>query len=529
MSTTDDLEIDRVFSRALELKGRRRVEYLSLACDGRPELRAAVDDLLRLSDTRDDLIDSAQEHRPYWLEAAEEALEAGLEGRRIGPWKVVRELGRGGMGRVFLAERDSGHLTQRVALKLVQIGSSRARLKRFTQEGQILADLDHPGIARLIDGAVSGDGWPYLAMEYVDGRPIDEVCDQGGLSIPRRLELFEEVCATVDAAHRQLVVHRDLKPSNILVAKGDKNRVTTSEGRVKLLDFGIAKLLKDGDSPGPTLTADGGRVMTPSYASPEQFRGEAIGIASDVYQLGLLLYRLLTGCMPYEVSVASLTRAEELICRITPRRASTTVLEAADAEVGPGGIDAKAWGRALRGDLDTILAKALRKLPAQRYRSAAALAADVRRHLDGLPIEARPPSWPYLARKFAGRHRWPLAGALAAVLLVVFQTVVYTARLRSERDRAEVARRDAEQARDASQELSRFLVDLFEVNDPERSPEAPVDAAFIPLPAQCRVGTPDASTRAWCAAVNGAALSCLFSRGAGYGRRMHRRAPGAPP
>ncbi|MEM7585798.1 MAG: tetratricopeptide repeat protein [Acidobacteriota bacterium] len=471
MATLDEIEVDRVFARALELEGPERESYLRLACGDRPELRARVDELIALADRDGDLLEDAASHRQRWLGDAEKTLESGLEGKRFGPWRVVTELGRGGMGQVYLAERDSADLVQRVALKLIEVGSSPDRLARFNQERQILADLDHPSISRLLDGGVSDDGWPYLAMEYVDGLPIDQFCGEHRLSTRQRLELFLEVCAAVDSAHRQLIVHRDLKPSNILV---------TQDGRVKLLDFGIARLLTESE-PASVFTPDSVRIMTLAYASPEQFRGDTVGVASDVYQLGLLLCLLLTDHLPYEVPTASAVKAREVICNTPSPPASSLLTRGTETIRNPKTAPSASnqLRQELQGDLDAIVAKALRKAPGERYRSAAALARDLELYLANLPITARPPSWTYTAKKFFDRHRMPVTFAIVMTLLAIAQTLAYTARLRSERDRAELARSQAVAARDESQELSRFLVDLFELSDPERGPDDPVDALTL--------------------------------------------------
>ena len=458
MSAIYKVKVDRIFARALELEGREQAAYLSRTCAGRPDLRAAVDELLSLSNTDDDLLDGAPDLRTGWLRAAETTFQGGLEGHRMGSWKLVREIGRGGMGVVYLAQRAAGDFEQQAALKLVQLDSGSRRLARFHQERQILADLDHPGIARLLDGGLSDDNRQYLAMEYVDGERIDVFCERQGLSIRARLAIFLDVCAAVDAAHRQLVVHRDLKPSNILVTAATGGTTPSgatpgraAPGRVKLLDFGIAKLLSGDKAISADVTKSQVHAMTPAYASPEQLLGETVTVASDVYQLGLLLFLLLTGRLPYDLNSVSLPQAQRLVCKVPAPRASSAVTQT-EAEAASLGARLR---RELRGDLDSLIAKALEKQPAKRYASVDALAADVRRYLRGLPIEARPATWHYRGAKFVARHRLAVAAALVALLL----GVTYTARLRFERDLAEAARIEAEQARDESRELSRLLVE----------------------------------------------------------------------
>lgn len=459
MARPTDQEIDRVFSKALELSADSRQAYLERTCSDQPELLAAVEDLLRNAETQDDLLDAGAQYKTQWLREAETVFHTGNEDQRIGPWRLVREIGRGGMGVVYLAERADGEYRQQAALKLVRLDGGAHRRERFARERQILADLDHPGIARLLDGGVSNNGWPYLVMEYVNGQPIDQYSDDNGLPLQDRLHLFLEVCAAVDAAHRQLVVHRDIKPSNILVTDEAKRQP-------KLLDFGIAKLVGN-ERPSAEFTQDEARVMTPAFASPEQFRGDVVTVASDVYQLGLLLFRLLTGQYPHNFQGMSETSVEELICEVPAPRPSATVPR-----------DDKRR-RQLQGDLDTITTKSLAKEPAARYPSVAALAADLKRHLHGQPIAARPPAWGYRAGKFVARHRFAVTLITLALAFGILQTLAYTVRLKTERDRAEIARQEAEQARDEARQLTHFLIDVFEINDPDRSPEDPVDVMAL--------------------------------------------------
>ncbi|HEV8511261.1 MAG TPA: serine/threonine-protein kinase, partial [Gemmatimonadales bacterium] len=285
------------------------------------------------------------------------ALDTAVSDWHIGPYRVLRELGQGGMGTVFLAERADNQYQKTVALKLLRgwsVGNDRS-VRRFLEERQILAGLDHPDIARLFDGGVSADGRPWFAMEYVEGVPIDRFCTERDMAIERRLELFCRVCAAVQYAHRNLVVHRDLKPANILV---------TADGQVKLLDFGIAKLLDDGANLAASLTATGERLMTPMYASPEQVRGEAVSTATDVYALGVLLYELLTDRYPYRPATREPHAVVKAILEQEPERPSVAVPK---------------HTRRLRGDLDTIVGKAMQKDPGRRYGTAEQLEADVRR------------------------------------------------------------------------------------------------------------------------------------------------------
>jgi eukaryotic-like serine/threonine-protein kinase len=357
------LEVLRLFDGALELPEEQRAAFVAQAADGDAALAAEVRALLE-----------AEERSRNFFEANAVAVhEAALDElvtepppddgageavpRRIGRYRVIAELGRGGWGTVYHAERDTGDFEQRVAIKVLRRGlDTDDVLARFRAEGRILARLDHPGIARLLDGGATDDGRPFLTMELVDGQPITEYCRQRSLDVAARLRLFLDVARAVEYAHRNLVVHRDLKPSNILVS---------ADGQVKLLDFGIAKLLGDevGEDPDTPHTRTGLRPMTPEYASPEQVRGEPITTASDVYQLGLLLYELLTGFRPYAASESSADRRAESL-REEPTAPSAAVLKPADASDAAARDDltaARRVGRLLRGDLDTIVLKALRR------------------------------------------------------------------------------------------------------------------------------------------------------------------------
>jgi eukaryotic-like serine/threonine-protein kinase len=346
---------------------------------------------------------------------------------------------------------------------------SREVLRRFRHERQILAALEHPHIARLLDGGTTDDGLPYFVMEYVEGAPLDDYCDRHRLSTRERLKLFRDVCAAVHYAHQNLVVHRDLKPSNILVTAG---------GEVKLLDFGVAKLL-DAETGGRTQTLPEVRLMTPDYASPEQVRGEAITTASDVYSLGVVLYELLTGRRPYRVKSHSFDEIVRVVCEGEPERPSTaaarpaetrgrdgaTVPDAPQAGSRRRGGEAEKLRRQLAGDLDNIVLMALRKEPQRRYASAEQFSEDLRRHLAGLPVIAREDSFAYRAGKFVRRNRLAVsaAAAIAALLVAaVVVTLVQSARVARERDRAERERERAER-------VSAFLVDLFKVADPGES------------------------------------------------------------
>jgi serine/threonine-protein kinase len=370
---------------------------------------------------------------------------AAMEGRRIGPYRILRALGRGGMSAVYLAVRVDDQFRKHVALKLLRRGMETGDLiLRFRRERQILAALQHPHIAQLHDGGATEDGLPYFVMEHVEGQPIDRFCDARRLPLRERLELFRKVCAAVHFAHQHLVVHRDLKPANILV---------TTEGGPKLLDFGIAKLLVPVASVTEVTQVDM-RPMTPEYASPEQVRGEPITTASDVYSLGVVLYELLCGHRPYRIRTLELAEIVRAVCDEDPLRPSAaverveevTTPEGTTKRLDPESVSRSRGGsparlrRLLAGDLDNIVSTAMRKEPARRYASAAELAEDVRRHLDGLPVRARPDTFLYRAGKFVRRHRAgvAVAGAFLASLIAFGATMAaQSRRLAVERNRAE--------------------------------------------------------------------------------------------
>lgn len=348
--------------------------------------------------------------------------EANVAGSTLGNYRLMEELGRGGMGAVYLAERADGVYQQKVAVKILQDGIfTPALAERFGQERQLLARLQHPGIARLLDGGVTESGRPYLVMEYVAGKPIDKFCENHGLDVKARLQLFLRVAKAVQAAHQQLVLHLDLKPANILV---------TAEGDPRLLDFGIARLLPEAGG-GAAQTEATLRILTPSYASPEQATGAPLGVASDVFSLATLLYRMLTGKLPYPIEDASPLEAARIICESAPAPPSRTA---------PPGIASE-----LLGDIDTVLLYALRKEPERRYPTVAAFADDIQRHLDLKPVHAHVDTFSYRATKFIRRNRVAVAAAVlaTAVLLVsgiaVTHSAVVASRERANADRERIA------------------------------------------------------------------------------------------
>jgi eukaryotic-like serine/threonine-protein kinase len=412
METDRWQRLKEVFQEALELAPADRGAYVEAACGGDVDLRRDVEALLDADEESSGFLsESADSFVPGLSEAAQSDADVG---REIGPYRILREIGAGGMGTVYLAER-TGEFRQEVALKLLPRGmDTRKVVSRFRYERQILAGLRHPNIASLLDGGSTEDGRPYFVMEYVEGTPIDTYCRQHGLPVQARLELFRKVCAAVQYAHQNLVVHRDLKPGNILV---------TAEGTPKLLDFGIAKLLRPDTTLQSALTQPGVRPMTPEYASPEQVRGLAVNTASDVYSLGVVLYELLTGEMPYRFEGRSITEIERVVCEVEPLKPSAVTQSVR-----------------LAGDLDTILLKALEKDPERRYPSVEPFSEDLRRHLEGRPIGARPATTMYRMRKFVRRNRTGVAAtALVALSLIAgLITTTWQAHVaRQQRERAE--------------------------------------------------------------------------------------------
>ena len=353
-------------------------------------------------------------------------IEAARAGNRIGPYKILREIGRGGMGAVYLAERDDEQYRQQVAIKLIKPGLGGDVIRRrFRNEMQILAELNHANVARLFDGGQTADGLPYLVMEYVEGSPINQYCDAQQLSTEQRLNLFSTVCAAVQYAHQHLVIHRDIKPGNILV---------TSDGVPKLVDFGIAKLLDQGTF-GSDLTATAMPFMTPQYASPEQLRGESVTTATDVYSLGVVLYELLSGRLPYRFKSRVPHEIAKVICDDDPARPSTAIV----AENGTTPQIVKRRKR-LHADLDNIVLMAMRKEPQRRYATAEQFAEDIQRHLSGRPVRARPDTFAYRAGKFIRRQKVAVAAAVlvAITLLVGIIATTWQARVaREERARSE--------------------------------------------------------------------------------------------
>ena len=423
-----------IIAELIELPPTERRARLNTLCSDAPEVRAEIESLLAAHDASGSFLEPAPE-RMLGLIAA--TAEYSLEGTRLGAYSVIRPLGRGGMSDVYLAERRDGQFEHRVALKVVRAPESAPIRQRFARERRILARLEHPGIARLLDGGVTPDGRPYIIMEYVEGVTLTEYCAHQQLAINDRLRLFLQVCEAVAYAHRNLVVHRDLKPGNILV---------TSDGRVRLLDFGIAKLIEPDTTENATLTDLGVHVLTPDYAAPEQVYGEPITTATDVYSLGVVLYELLSGQRPR---------------RFSGRRLAEMARAFRDsAPTPPGSLKPE-----LRGDLDAIVLTAIRREPERRYPSVLALYDDVSRHLNGLPVLARRDSFPYRLSRLIRRNRAAAAASIIAfgALMAGLVGIAWQGQ-RAERER-DIALNEADKAA----RVATFMTSLFQLANPAQS------------------------------------------------------------
>ncbi|MGB7202258.1 MAG: serine/threonine-protein kinase [Pyrinomonadaceae bacterium] len=445
MNSTEWENIKQVFLTALDMPEQKRDEYLA-ECD--EHVRAKVEKLLRADKNAESfivepaIIDTGlikeTEHDPF--------MNGNIDG-----YKIIREIGHGGMGTVYLANRDGESFDKTVALKLVKRGmDTNAVLKRFVMERSILAQLEHPNIAGLIDGGTTPDGLPYFVMEYVDGQPVTKYCGANNLSIIERLELFQKVCGAVSYAHANLVVHRDVKPSNILV---------TQDGTPKLLDFGIAKLLHpDWSLDTAEATATMFRILTPEYASPEQIRGLPVTTASDVYSLGVVLYELLTGERPYNIESRLPEEVAQIVLTEEPLKPSDAGTRGSNkAETDPKSKIQNP--KLLKGDLDNIILKALRKEPERRYQSVQEFSEDIRRHLTGLPVTATADTTFYRIEKFVKRHRAGVfAGSLIFFTLLIATTITAWQGVVARREQAK-----AEQRFNEVRQLANTV--LFEYHD----------------------------------------------------------------
>jgi non-specific serine/threonine protein kinase/serine/threonine-protein kinase len=431
--------IRELLAEALELSPAERPPYLNQKCGENAELRVRLDELIAAHDSSEAAGLDAPAFSITRSEIDQKERHV-LIGRRIGPYRIEAEIAHGGMGTVFRAVRADDEYQKQVAIKLVSAALSSHAAEMFRRERQVLASLDHPNIARLLDGGTTEDGSPYLVMEYLQGQPVTAYCQARQLSIDDRLKLFEKICAAVHYAHQSLIIHRDLKPANILV---------TEEGEPKLLDFGIAKIISLDQPENPSLTV--GQALTPAYASPEQISGTAITTATDVYSLGLVLYELLTG-VPAVLPGQSPLQLQRAILEQDPEAPSRVVARASLP-------NSERTSAQLRGDLDSIVFKAMRKTANDRYSSVEQLANDIRRHQINLPVLARPDSWSYRAIKFMRRHRTGMFVGIAVLALLLIGVILVA-------HEAQVARAERLRAERRFNDLRRLANSLlFEVHD----------------------------------------------------------------
>ena len=489
---------EELFHQALLLPEDQRAAFLEVASAedtsaGAESLVAGVRALLAADADAEPLVESFVARAFELAAQGEDEAADPAAPERVGAYRVLEEIGRGGLATVYLAERDDEHFRKRVAVKVLRRGlDTDDVLQRFRHERQILARFEHPNIARLLDGGSTEDGRPFFVMEHVDGEPIDAHCARRGLDLRQRIELFRTVCEAVSYAHQSLVVHRDLKPGNILVTNGMVTEEGSEKGRVKLLDFGIAKLL-DPEELAVTqlLTRTGVILLTPAYASPEQMRGETLTTQTDVYSLGVILFRLLTGAAP-TLQEPHRQGPRRLLASSGPPgfpgssgppllKPSAAVTEESRAQSGlPQSLGR--LQRSLRGDLDTIVLKALRRDPRRRYASVGFLSEDLRRYLAGEQVLARPESLGYRFSKWVRRHRAIAVVVAVTVSLLVAVVAFYALQLRRERD---AARWEAERA----ERVSSLLVGMLEVSDPSRARGETITVRELLAPAAQRLQT----------------------------------------
>lgn len=411
-------QIKEIVGSALELGPEQRMDFVRKACGDNEALRREVESLLACDQEADRILENSPSDDVFSI------VEPSMIGRRVGNYRIIRETGQGGMAVVYVAERDDREFQRRVAIKMVKPSANGEEiLRRFRNERQMLAGLDHPNIVKLLDGGTTEEGRPYLVMEFVEGSPIDKYCDARRLTVTERLRLFRIVCAAVQYAHTHQVIHRDLKPSNVII---------TEDGVPRLLDFGIAKVLAPETLPGQASTIGQWRPMTPDYASPEQVRGKGVTYATDIYSLGVLLYELLTGHRPYQTTSESWAEIERVVREEVPGKPSVVIkkpggcicpkelLETAPQHIADvRRVTVEQLGRSLKGDLDTIVLMALRKEPERRYASVADLSGDIDRYLAGLPVRARKPTVGYRSGKFLRRHQEAVTTVAVIILLLV--------------------------------------------------------------------------------------------------------------
>ncbi len=462
MKTENWKQLNQIFDKALKLQDSDREDFIQDSCNGDPDLIAEINELVNLAESDDNVFDK----NAFDGFLSQIPVELDMKGQSIGHYKIIKEVGRGGMGAVFLAKRADKEFDQIVALKIVHNQfANEALIKRFRNERQILASLKHPNIAHLIDGGTTRDGLPYFVMEYVEGETLLNYCDKNKLTTDERLKLFQKICSAVSHAHKNLIIHRDIKPTNILVTK---------DGIPKLLDFGIAKPYKLNESKeSVTLTQTGGRMLTPDYASPEQVSGDIVTTSTDIYSLGVVLYELLTGHRPYDLATQNPIEAYKIICEKEPNRPSNIVGttkeisfgKAKTSKITPQTVSEnrntrpESLSRQLVGDIDNILLKSIRKEPERRYDSVNEFVEDIKSYQNGLPVNATADSKMYRVNKFVKRHKAGTLMAAFAVLLLISATAITSWQYVN----AQKAQAEAEQRFNDVRTLANSIV--FELHD----------------------------------------------------------------
>ncbi len=465
-------QIQTILDEVFELPTEQRLAFLQRACGSNPDLYSEVETLLKAERDAPAFLDRpAVELMQSFLSTATNNQRAQIPdytARSIGSYRLREAIGRGGMGVVYRAERAEGNFDQQVAIKLLSNWQNRdLRLDRFQREQQLLASLNHPNIAQLYDGGLTEEGQPYIVMEYVQGEPINIYCDRHRLTIDARLKLTMQVVDALHYAHRNLVIHRDIKPSNILV---------TEDGQIKLLDFGIAKLL--GEQEAADLTHTGDQLMTPGFAAPEQLRGQNVSVATDIFQLGLVLYELLTGRHAFRERAGTYFELAKKVCEQTPTRPSVIVTQRVESSDGAAQHNSfkprvgtlsrlpaqrlAHWSKKLRGDLDAIVLKALRNEPEMRYASMEALGADIEAYFAARPVEAREKGTRYRISKFVRRNAWAVLASASVIALLIAYATTATVQAKRIQNALDQSRVEAHKA----QQVSDFIIDIFKISDP---------------------------------------------------------------
>ena len=441
MSHNNWEQIEQIIDHALDLPEEERRKFIDTRCEGKPQLKGEVTKLLESIFDSEGWLENPEDYkRNIYKEISDDvqllSTQGSLLGTRVGSYCIEKQIGKGGMGIVYLAEHASEEIDHQVAIKIIQNGkATEENIQRFKREQQILAGLHHPGIARLYDAGTTEDGFPYIIMEYVNGTPVDRYCSRHNCSIDQKLDIFRDILQAVRYAHENLVIHRDLKPGNILIDRS---------GNVKILDFGISKLMQDNE--GQSLTKTGARLLTPHFAAPEQVRQENITTATDLYALGVIFYQLLSGGRPLDLSDISRYEIEQAILNGKAPKPSSKVSESKTRNL-------------LQGDLDAIALKAIRKEPEHRYRVANEFLEDLKNYKNGTPVSAVEDSFRYRSQKFLRRHKRPMTVAAGILLLLVGLTGYYTWRIAQERDLAKIEAQKAQNTKE-------ILIDIFEANDP---------------------------------------------------------------